>query len=486
MKKNKLYRIFVVCLLVVASIPLMAQQQIYKGEIEITSVELRRQDNTLHINMQLDMTRLQVDRERALTLTPVLSEGAHRVELPFILINGTMKHKAYVRAMAIDRDLSEMTQPYGVLRAGRDTKDVLDYSIVLPYESWMSDADFVVVEDLCGCGGHVQEVNEEPILLPLPYEMQPIVICAQPREELVKLRSERREVQLDFPVGKIKILPDYMNNRKELSRIESFLDEIRTDKNIEVTRVDITGYASPEGTLEHNEWLACERAKALKERLMAQKLFPSDVYSVKNGEENWDGLLKLLRNSTVEGKEEIMALIKNTKDVNVRKKELRDFDNGKPYRQMLVDLYPKLRKVECFVSFHVRNLSVEEGKEMLETNPRYLSLDEMYRIANSYPADSEEFRRVFEIAVRTYPNDPIANLNAAAVALSRKDTLQAKMYLDKADKNAPEYENNLGVYYMLTGELDKAKGELTQALQKGISVAQDNLFEIEKRLKTSR
>lgn len=194
MKRNKLYKIFVVCLLSVASIPLMAQQQIYKGEIEITSVELRRQDNMLHINMQLDMNRLQVDRERALTLTPVLSEGAHRVELPFILINGTMKHKAYVRAMAIDRDLSDTEQPYGVLRAGRDTKDVLDYSIVLPYEAWMSDADFVVVEDLCGCGGHVQELNEEPILLPLPYEMQPIVICAQPREELVKLRSERREV----------------------------------------------------------------------------------------------------------------------------------------------------------------------------------------------------------------------------------------------------------------------------------------------------
>ena len=134
---------------------------------------------------------------------------------------------------------------------------------------------------------------------------------------------------------------------------------------------------------------------------------------------------------------------------------------------------------ECFVSFHVRNLSVEEGKEMLETNPRYLGLDEMYRIANSYPADSEGFRRVFEIAVRTYPDGPIANLNAAAMALSQKDTLQAKMYLDKADKKAPEYENNLGVYYMLTGELDKAKDELTQALQKGVNVAQDNLVELE-------
>lgn len=70
--------------------------------------------------------------------------------------------------------------------------------------------------------------------------------------------------------------------------------------------------------------------------------------------------------------------------------------------------------------------------------------------------------------------------------LSRKDTLQAKMYLDKADQNAPEYSNNLGVYYMFTGELDKAKDALTKASQNGVSVAQDNLVEIEKRQKTSR
>ncbi|MFR7875402.1 MAG: hypothetical protein ACLU4J_02820 [Butyricimonas paravirosa] len=45
-----------------------------------------------------------------------------------------------------------------------------------------------------------------------------------------------------------------------------------------------------------------------------------------------------------------------------------------------------------------------------------MSLDEMYHIANSYPQKSG-FRNVFEIAVRTYPNDPVANLNAAAIAL---------------------------------------------------------------------
>ena len=112
MRKNVIYKIMIAALLVMASIPLVAQQRIYKGAIEVASVEVKRLDNTLRVSMRLDMSQLQVDRERALTLTPVLSDGTHQIELPFILINGALKHKAYARAMAIDRDMAGLELPY--------------------------------------------------------------------------------------------------------------------------------------------------------------------------------------------------------------------------------------------------------------------------------------------------------------------------------------------------------------------------------------
>ena len=117
MRKNVIYKIMIAALLVMASIPLVAQQRIYKGAIEVASVEVKRLDNTLRVSMRLDMSQLQVDRERALTLTPVLSDGTHQIELPFILINGALKHKAYARAMAIDRDMAGLELPYSVLRS---------------------------------------------------------------------------------------------------------------------------------------------------------------------------------------------------------------------------------------------------------------------------------------------------------------------------------------------------------------------------------
>lgn len=80
----------------------------------------------------------------------------------------------------------------------------------------------------------------------------------------------------------------------------------------------------------------------------------------------------------------------------------------------------------------VRSFTLEESKEVLKTDPRQLSLDEMYRVAQTYEPGSEEFNEVFETAVRVFPNDPVSNLNAANIALVRKDAVAARAYLDKA------------------------------------------------------
>lgn len=74
---------------------------------------------------------------------------------------------------------------------------------------------------------------------------------------------------------------------------------------------------------------------------------------------------------------------------------------------------------------------------MILTDPRKLSLNEMYLVAQSYPAGSSEYNEVFEIAVRLYPSDPVANLNAAITAVNRGDTAAARRYIKQA-ANLPQ------------------------------------------------
>ena len=109
-----------------------------------------------------------------------------------------------------------------------------------------------------------------------------------------------------------------------------------------------------------------------------------------------------------------------------------EISGGDVYRFMLREWFPALRHSDYLVKYTIRNFTVEEAKELIYTDPRQLSLEEMYRVAQSYEPGTPEFNEVFEIAVRMYPDDPVSNLNAANAALMRRDAEAAHRYLQKA------------------------------------------------------
>lgn len=50
-------------------------------------------------------------------------------------------------------------------------------------------------------------------------------------------------------------------------------------------------------------------------------------------------------------------------------------------------------------------MSDEEAAEVLKKDPRLLSLNKMYRVANLYPVGSDDYNRVLETAAAVYPDD---------------------------------------------------------------------------------
>ena len=479
MKKILIYS--VLCL--IAALPVSAQK-FYKDAINITNASLWQQGESLYINMQMDMRNLKVSNDRTLTLTPVLTGPDNNVVLPEIVINGRRRQKAYLRAIALDK-ATTMEIPY-------NTQEVLNYTQVIPYEPWMENAYLNLEEDLCGCGGHQEVLTQEMIMNGVSTEtkrlatLQPAPSYIQPKAEVVKARSEQYEVHLDFPVGKSVILPDFMNNQTELRNIREMFNKVQNDKKLTITGVYIEGFASPEGPLKLNEQLSKSRAEALKKYLSVHEQIPANLYNVSFGGENWEGLVKALEASNMKEKTEFLNIIRNTSDIARRKEEIKRVGGGAPYRTMLKELYPALRKVNCRIDYTIANFKVDEGKEIIKTQPQYLSLNEMYLVANTYPKGSDDFIKVFDIAVRMYPDDEVANLNAAAVALSKKDLPDARKYLDKSNKQTAEYANNNGIYYLLSGNQAQAIVEFTKAAQNGNEAARHNLGEIEKAIKTKK
>lgn len=434
MKKKLIY--VVLCLTM--ALPAAAQKY-YNGAIGITDVSLWQQGESLYIDMQIDMRNLKVDNDRTLTLTPMLVSDDRNLVLPEIIINGRRRQKAYVRSMALNSETN--------LGVPSNKKEVLSYTQVIPYQPWMENASLALEENQCGCGGHQEVLAQEPIPNEISTEIKrlsalhPILSHIQLPADRLEVRSKQYEAHLEFPVNKAVILPDYMDNKSELQIIQKMLSETLNDKGLNVKGIYIEGFASPEGALRLNEQLSVKRAEALKNYLIAQGQIPAGLCHVSFGGENWDGLLKALESSTLKEKATLLDIIEHTPDIALRKQKLKNVNGGAPYRVMLRELYPALRKVNCRVDYTTD-------------------------ITVAAQADAED-----------------TNLNMAADALSARNLPAARQYLDKSNPQTAEYANNNGAYYLLDGQPEQAIIEFNKAIQKGSEAARNNLAEMEKVMK---
>lgn len=148
------------------------------------------------------------------------------------------------------------------------------------------------------------------------------------------------------------------------------------------------------------------------------------------------------------------------------------------YLLLLNNCYPFLRHTDYRIEYSIRSYSSpEEIAIVIANKPQNLSLNEFYLYAQTLEPGSPEYIEVFETAVRMYPNDPIANLNAANTAMGRGDMRNALRYLDKAG-DSPEATYARALYEYHDGKLETALELLKTALGEGITKAEEPIIRI--------
>lgn len=483
---------FIICLLFFVSLNVLqtkAQSRSYEGDVAVNPVRLEQSGDSLYIDMDIVLNGVKVKSTREVNLIPQLVSSEKTYTLPEVTMKGKDEYKVYERSLSLmnAKERAAYKPPYTVEKVSKVTDKTIQYRYILPYEAWMADAHLDMKRDECGCGEtllmKVEPVADKVTLehIPEPYLIQPHVAFIKPVVEEIKRRDIQVESFLDFEVNKVDIRPEYMNNPQELAKIRTMIDELKSDPSIDVKSLDIIGYASPEGSLANNKRLSEGRAMALRDYLVSRYDFRRNQYQIIFGGENWDGLVKVLEAGDMDYRNEILAIIDDYPLETERKAKLKQLQGGIPYQFLLRNVYPRLRVAVCKVNFNVKNFDVEEAKEVIKTRPQNLSLNEMFMVANSYPPGSQEFVEVFEVAVRMYPENDIANMNAAAAAILRNDIVAAERYLNKVNSKEPEYINSLGVVALLKGDYEQAEKYLKNAAGAGLETAKDNLNELAKK-----
>ena len=406
--------------------------------------------NAFIVTWHLVLDSLNLRSNRQMVFTPVLEDSKGNVAtLRSVMVNGRNQHYVYQRN-------GSKSYPDAIeLRRINGQKQAYDYREAIPAEEWMKDATLRINEDTCGCGNLLGSHQGTPVEVN-PHLERRVALAFMPTvaapDPVFTLQGR---AYLDFPVNRTELYPEYHNNPAELHKIMSTIDTVRNNPNVRITHIGIHGYASPEGPYDNNIRLSKGRAATLKEYVRRQYDLPAEIYSVQNTPEDWAGLDSFLVKSNLPEKEAILKVVRSDMEPDPKNEYIKK-TWPEAYRFIWATWYPYLRHSDYEVQYQVRAMSDEEAAELIKKDPRLLSLNKMYRVANLYEVGSADYNRVLETAAAIYPNDPVANVKVAAVALRAGELERAEVFLKNAGDSA-EAINARGVLELLKGNTDEAR-----------------------------
>lgn len=466
--------------------------------VKVDVQDIQREEGQLLTNLTFDFTDVNLKANTETVLTPMWVNGADTVKLEPVIVTGRNRWYWLQRNNRTDEGI--IVKGFGknkgqTLKVTSDKYQVpsdsalstrhlaLNLALGTKYQPWMETATFTIDTQTRGCSNCIKDEDKEEFysLAQTDFTTKtytPELIYVTPYVESPKIRSISARAYVDFPVNQIVIYPNYRNNTYELGKIIATIDSVRNDPDILVRSLHIAGTASPEGSYENNVYLAKNRTEALKNYVQKLYNFPEGFITTSYQPVDWTGLRDYLTGvqnaqyrviGTLHSAPGTIAIanpnLPNAQAIlDIVNSDIPDYERNQKikitypqeYAWLLANVYPSLRHSDYTIQFEVKSYStVEEIVEVMQTAPQKLSLNELFRAADAQPVGSELYTESFEIAVRMFPQDETANLNAATNAIQRGDLVAAQRYMAKSG-NSPEAVYTGAILKYLQGDVDGA------------------------------
>lgn len=292
----------------------------------------------------------------------------------------------------------------------------------------------------------------------------------------------------------------------ELKTAKAFQEEVKAigeAANKQITNIEISAYASPDGALDLNQGLAEKRqdatAKVVNKNLKKDKMEAN--VDTKYTAEDWEGFQELVSKSNIQDKELILRVLSMYKEPEQREQEIKNISSV--YSDLADEILPQLRRSRLTLNYEIIGKSDEEIANLADNNAKELSLEELLYAA-TLAKDAAKKEAIYTKATQLFPNDyrafnnlgklayeagdmdkaenllkkaltikenPEANMNLGLVALAKGKAAEAESYLGKAAGN-PELNEALGNLYVAQGQYEKAVNAFGDAKTNSAALAQ--------------
>ena len=257
----------------------------------------------------------------------------------------------------------------------------------------------------------------------------------------------------------------------------------------EINKIEVAGYASPDGGMDLNEKLAQNRQKVAQDFLkkdMKKNKVNKEIESNITAED-WAGFQAAMENSNLQDKELVLRVLSMYSDPEEREAQIKNL--SAVYKNIAEEILPALRRSRLILTTDLIGKSDEEISELAKNDPAQLSVEELLyaatltndkaekteiyakaaNIYNDYRAwnglgqlyfedgNIAEARRCYAKALAIQPNDPDVNYNAGIAAMADGDLAKAEEYFGKAAGTKGDLDAALGTLYTQKGDYAAAK-----------------------------
>lgn len=276
---------------------------------------------------------------------------------------------------------------------------------------------------------------------------------------------------------------------KQVKDLQAAIKDANNDEKKAINKLEVSGYASPDGGMDLNTKLADNRqanAQKFLERQMKKDKVNAEI-EANTTAEDWEGFQAAMENSNIQDKEVVLNVLKMYNDPEERETQIKNLSNV--YKTIADDILPQLRRSRLILTRDLIGRSDEEILAELKSDSCQLNVEEMlyaatlvesqeeklaiyqkaadtfgdYRAYNNMgmiyfeQGNIEEARRNYTKALELEPNDPDVNYNAALAAMADNDLAKAEEYLGKAAGTKGDLKAAQGTYYTMKGDYKAAK-----------------------------
>lgn len=308
-------------------------------------------------------------------------------------------------------------------------------------------------------------------------------------DKFQRIIQEVQEADIKFLIQQSTLRNSELKSQA-LKDLQAAIKDADTTANKAINKLEVAGYASPDGETDLNSKLADARQEKSQKYLQKQLKKANVDATIESNvtAEDWAGFQAAMEASNIQDKELVLRVLSMYSDPEEREAQIKNL--SAVYKTIADEVLPALRRSRLILTTDLIGKSDEEIAALAKNDPAALNVEELlyaatltcnldekadiykkavarfgsdYRSHNNlgmvYFAQGNvaEARRCYAKALQIEPNNADVNYNAGLAAMAEHDLAKAEEHLGKAAGTQGDLKSAMGTLYTMKGDYTAAK-----------------------------